>query len=155
MTPLEFIRSMKAVNETAALAILSEYDFDFTKAQTPSGKLSGGERSRLQILGLILAGANFLLLDEPTNNFDIASTEALEDALLDQAGTILAISHDRYFLDRICTRIIEVGDGLVRDYPGGYAVYRDMPDVGTWATRDWPPRADELTGKRGRKGAVA
>jgi ATP-binding cassette subfamily F protein 3 len=109
----------------------------------------------MQILGLILAGANFLLLDEPTNNLDIASTEALEAALLEQSGSMLAISHDRYFLDRVCTRIIEVENGLVRDYPGGYGWYRDQPELGTWLTRDYPPvvRVEAAKRRRGDKAA--
>jgi ATP-binding cassette subfamily F protein 3 len=153
MTPLDFVRKLKPLNEQQALSALVEYGFDRTDALNRSGALSGGERSRLQILGLILAGANFLLLDEPTNNLDIASTEALEAALLEQAGSLLAISHDRYFLDRVCTRIIEVNDGLVRDYPGGYTWYKEHPDKGTWLTRDYPPR-EEPVSKRDRRAAV-
>jgi ATP-binding cassette subfamily F protein 3 len=153
MTPLEFVRRLKPLNEQQALSALVEYGFDRTDALNRSGALSGGERSRLQILGLILAGANFLLLDEPTNNLDIASTEALEAALLEQAGSLLAISHDRYFLDRVCTRIIEVNDGLVRDYPGGYTWYKEHPDKGTWLTRDYPPR-EEPVSKKDRRAAA-
>jgi ATP-binding cassette subfamily F protein 3 len=88
----------------------------------------------LQILGLILAGSNFLLLDEPTNNLDIQSTNALEEALLDQAGTMLAISHDRFFLDRVCSRIIEVSDGLVKEWSGGYTYSRQNPKHGKMLT---------------------
>ncbi|MEJ7839266.1 MAG: ABC-F family ATP-binding cassette domain-containing protein [Thermomicrobiales bacterium] len=153
MTPLDYVRKIKALNEQQALSALVEYGFDRTDAMNVSGSLSGGERSRLQILGLILAGANFLLLDEPTNNLDIASTEALEAALLEQAGTMLAISHDRYFLDRVCTRIVDVNDGLVRDYPGGYSFYKDHPDKGTWLTRDYPPREIPVS-KKDRRAAL-
>jgi ATP-binding cassette subfamily F protein 3 len=83
---------------------------------------------------MILAGANFLLLDEPTNNLDLLSTEILESALRDFSGTILAISHDRYFLDKLCTRTLEVRDGIVRDYPGGYRFYHADPSRGTVLT---------------------
>jgi|ADGO01.1.fsa_nt_gi ATPase components of ABC transporters with duplicated ATPase domains len=99
------------------------------------GTLSGGEQARLQIATLILSGANLLILDEPTNNLDIPSVEALETALLDFPGAILTISHDRYFLDRSCTRTIEIQDGIVRDFPGGYSYYLDHPDRGTPLTR--------------------
>jgi ATPase subunit of ABC transporter with duplicated ATPase domains len=81
----------------------------------------------LQIAALIARGANFLLLDEPTNNLDLASIERLEAALLAfieaGRGAILAISHDRAFLDRVCRRIVELDDGIVRDYPGGFGYY--------------------------------
>jgi ATP-binding cassette subfamily F protein 3 len=155
MSPLDFVRKLKALNEQQALSALVEYGFDRTDALNRSGDLSGGERSRLQILGLILAGANFLLLDEPTNNLDIASTEALEAALLEQSGSMLAISHDRYFLDRVCTRIIEIDNGLVRDYPGGYTFYKEHPGKGTWLTRDYPPREEPVSGKKRRQAALA
>ncbi|HYH11008.1 MAG TPA: hypothetical protein VD789_01545, partial [Thermomicrobiales bacterium] len=65
----------------------------------------------------------------------IASVEALEAALLDFPGAILTISHDRYFLDRVCTRVIEMRDGIVRDFPGAYSYYTDNPDKGTPLTR--------------------
>ena len=87
----------------------------------PIAALSGGEKSRLQLLRLMIGGPNCLLLDEPTNHLDIAATEVLEAALDQFDGTVLTISHDRYFLDRICTRIFEMADGEVYEYPGGYS----------------------------------
>jgi ATP-binding cassette, subfamily F, member 3 len=109
--------------------------FDRDDAMNRIGALSGGERARLQVALLILSGANLLVLDEPTNNLDMSSVESLESALLDFPGAILTISHDRYFLDKICTRVIEVNDGVVRDYPGGYSYYTANPDKGTPLTR--------------------
>jgi ATP-binding cassette subfamily F protein 3 len=85
--------------------------------------LSGGEKSRLQVARLMLTDANFLVLDEPTNNLDIASVEVLEDALNDFQGTLLAVSHDRYFMDRVVTHIVAIEDGRVREYPGNYSDY--------------------------------
>ncbi|MEZ4531328.1 MAG: ATP-binding cassette domain-containing protein [Thermomicrobiales bacterium] len=82
---------------------------------TQIGRLSGGEKARLQIAGLILGGANFLVLDEPTNNLDLQAIEALETALSDFPGTILSVSRP-YFLERICTRTLELRDGIT-DYP--------------------------------------
>ena len=76
--------------------------------------MSGGERTRLRCLTLMLGGANCLLLDEPTNHLDIASAEVLEGALERFDGTVIAVSHDRYFLDRIADRIVEVRDLEVR-----------------------------------------
>jgi ATP-binding cassette subfamily F protein 3 len=87
----------------------------------PIGSLSGGERTRLQLLLLMLSGANLLVLDEPTNHLDIESVEALESALEAFAGTAVFISHDRYFLDRMADRIVEVRDGDARSFVGGYS----------------------------------
>ncbi|MGB8214884.1 MAG: hypothetical protein WCE68_15120 [Anaerolineales bacterium] len=83
----------------------------------------GWERSRLQLALLVLSGANFLLLYKPTNNLDIASAEVLENALEDFIGTVLVISHDRYFLDRTVNRILALEDGKVKEYIGGYSDY--------------------------------
>jgi ATP-binding cassette, subfamily F, member 3 len=87
---------------------------------------SGGERARLQIALITLSGANFLVLDEPTNHLDIPSCEVLEDALLDFDGTILAISHDRYFLDRIVERIIELHGSGTDEYLGNYSDFENQ-----------------------------
>ncbi len=127
------------MTEQQALSFLVGFRFDRTDALNKIGRLSGGERSRLQIGALILQGANFLLLDEPTNNLDLPSIEELEAALLDFQGSILAISHDRYFLDKLCGRIIEVDAGLVRDYPGGFAHYDAHRGRGTLLTHRPPP----------------
>ncbi len=72
----------------------------------------------------MLSGANFLLLDEPTNNLDIASAEVLEDALSEFEGTVLVISHDRYFLDRVVHRVVELDDGALNEYVGNYSDYQ-------------------------------
>ncbi len=135
-TPMETMRRTKPLTEQQALSFLVGLKFDRTDAMNRIGALSGGERARLQIGMLILSGANLLVLDEPTNNLDIASVEALEEALLTFPGAILTISHDRYFLAKICTRIIEMRDGVVRDYPAGYAYYVAERDRGTPLTRD-------------------
>jgi ATP-binding cassette subfamily F protein 3 len=97
----------------------------FTYKQTTQKirELSGGERSRLQLALLVLSGANFLLLDEPTNNLDIASAEVLESALEDFVGTVLVISHDRYFLDRTVSRLLAIDAGSLEEYQGGYSDY--------------------------------
>ena len=87
-------------------------------------RLAGGEQSRLQLAKLMLSGANCLLLDEPTNNLDLPSCEVLENALDDFEGTVLVISHDRYFLDRVVDRIVDLQDGTLVEYPGSYTTYR-------------------------------
>lgn len=122
-TPLEIVRRLKAFTEPQALSFLNTLLFDYTDSTNKVGNLSGGEKARLQIAALMLQGANFLMLDEPTNNLDIPSCEELETALLDFDGTILTISHDRYFLDKIATRIVELDAGIVRDYPGGFTYF--------------------------------
>ncbi|CAN5783822.1 ABC-F type ribosomal protection protein [soil metagenome] len=122
-TPVEIVRSLKAYSEPQALGFLAGLLFEYQTANNPVGTLSGGEKARLQIAALMLQGANFLLLDEPTNNLDIPSCEELEAALQDFEGTILTISHDRYFLDKLAERIVELRDGDARDYPGGFSYF--------------------------------
>jgi ATP-binding cassette subfamily F protein 3 len=85
--------------------------------------MSGGERTRLRCLLLMLSRANCLVLDEPTNHLDIPAVETLEGALEGYDGTVIAVSHDRYFLDRIADRIVEVRDGDVRAYEGGFSAW--------------------------------
>ncbi len=91
---------------------------------TPVGELSGGERRRLQLLRLLMDEPNVLLLDEPTNDLDIDTLTALEDLLDGWPGTLLVVSHDRYFLERVCDRAVALlGDGRLRDLPGGVDEY--------------------------------
>jgi len=85
--------------------------------------LSGGEKSRICLLKLLFSGANLLILDEPTNHLDINSREALEESLLNFEGTILAVSHDRYFINKIATRILEFNGNSLNDYKGSYSDY--------------------------------
>lgn len=120
---LETICKAGNFSESRGVAFLKKYLFDYDQRDTAVGVLSGGERARLQIALITLSGANFLLLDEPTNHLDIPSCEVLEEALLAFDGTILAISHDRYFLDRIATRIVALqGDGG-EEFLGNYSDY--------------------------------
>lgn len=116
-TPLEEIRLSRPMSEGAALGFLGRFLFDQAMATRPIARLSGGERSRLQMARLMLEAPNFLLLDEPTNHFDIASAEVLEDALSEYGGTVFVVSHDRYFLDTVATRIVELEGGRLWDYP--------------------------------------
>src|SRR4030081_2391823 len=87
------------------------------------GVLSGGERNRYALLRMLLHPANFLLLDEPTNHLDMRAKDVLLKALSDYTGTVVFVSHDRYFIDKLATRIFEVGDGKVEVYPGNYEDY--------------------------------
>jgi ATP-binding cassette subfamily F protein 3 len=122
-TPLELIRSLRPMYENEAIGYLGRFLFSYRQSLEPIAQLSGGEKSRLQLARLMLSGVNCLLLDEPTNHLDIASTEVLEEALNKFDGTLLTISHDRYFLDRTCNRIMELREGEIYQYIGGYSEY--------------------------------
>jgi ATP-binding cassette subfamily F protein 3 len=121
MSLLDTVRRASPISEPGAVAFLNRFLFPYPRVGQKVKELSGGERSRLQLALLVLSGANFLLLDEPTNNLDIASAEVLENALADFVGTVLVISHDRYFLDRTVERIWRLEDGQIREYFGGYS----------------------------------
>ena len=122
-TPLDAVRYAGSMSESNATALLLRYLFTYQQVSQKIGELSGGERSRLQLALVVLSGANFLLLDEPTNNLDIASAEVLEQALEDFVGTVLVISHDRYFLDRTVERLLAIEHGELVAYQGGYSDY--------------------------------
>lgn len=125
-TPVETVRKVKPMYEDEAVAFLGKFLFTYDQARRQTvGSLSGGERSRLQIAQLILQRPNFLLLDEPTNHLDIPSAEVLEQALDEFKGTVLVISHDRYFLDKVVDRLVELepGRGTLVEYLGGYTDY--------------------------------
>ncbi len=129
-TLLETVRRAGNLSESSAVSFLLRYLFSYKQASEKIGTLSGGERSRLQLALLVLSEANFLLLDEPTNNLDIASAEVLENALDDFVGTVMVISHDRYFLDRTVERILALEDGRVKEYIGGYSDYAEEKERG-------------------------
>lgn len=123
---VEMVRQVKAMYEDEAVAFLGKFLFPYQQAKNQTvGSLSGGERSRLQIALLMLQQPNFLLLDEPTNNLDIQAAEALEQALDEFNGTVLVISHDRYFLDKVVDRVVELdpNQGALVEYLGGYTDY--------------------------------
>ena len=122
-TLIQEIRDARPMYEDDAIAILGRFLFDYQACRKLVRQLSGGERSRLQLARLMLSDANFLLLDEPTNNLDIPSAEVLEAALEEFNGTVLVISHDRYFLDRIVDRVAALEDGRIVEVDGGYSDY--------------------------------
>jgi ATP-binding cassette subfamily F protein 3 len=122
-TVIDAVRLAGNMSEGRAVSLLTHYLFTYRQSTQRISSLSGGERSRLQLALLVLSGANFLLLDEPTNNLDIASAEVLENALNDFNGTVLVISHDRYFLDQTVSRIFALENGTITESIGGYSDY--------------------------------
>ncbi|MDQ6906867.1 MAG: ATP-binding cassette domain-containing protein [Chloroflexota bacterium] len=149
--PLDCIRVVKPMTAETAMGILGRFLFTYRQATEPIGNLSGGEKSRLQLARLMTGGANCLLLDEPTNHLDIASTEVLEEALNAYDGTVLTISHDRYFLDRICSRIYEIADGDLTEYPGGYSDYVEQKARKTESPSPPAPLPQGARGAGGQK----
>ena len=103
--------------------ILGGFLFSGDDVYKKAGVLSGGERTRLAVARMLLRPSNTLLLDEPTNHLDIDSKEVLLDALADYGGTLIFVSHDRYFVEKLATKIVEVGDGKAALYPGDYKSY--------------------------------
>lgn len=128
-TPIDLIRDVQPMPEGSAVHRLLKFAFTYEQTRQPIKTFSGGERSRLQLLALMLQQPNLLLLDEPTNNLDIGSAEVLEAALDDFSGAILVISHDRYFLDRVVDRIVELEDGMLNEYVGNYADYVEQKNA--------------------------
>jgi ATP-binding cassette subfamily F protein uup len=114
----------------SASQLCERLGFDRESQWTPVGDLSGGEKRRLQLTRLLMDSPNVLLLDEPTNDFDIETLTELEDLLDSYGGTILVISHDRYFLERVCDRFVGLlGDGQLRDLPRGVDQYLEQREV--------------------------
>ncbi len=110
--------------ETPSRAYIGRFNFKGADQQKIVGNLSGGERGRLHLAQTLIRGGNVLLLDEPSNDLDVETLRALEDALLEFAGTVLVISHDRWFLDRIATHILAFeGDSAVTFFSGNYQEY--------------------------------
>lgn len=117
------------LNETEIRTLLGSFLFKGDDVFKEVSNLSGGEKSRLSLLKLMLSKANLLLLDEPTNHLDIISKEALEDALESYDGTILSISHDRYYLNKISSKIIELTPDGVNEYLGNYDYYQSKKEL--------------------------
>ena len=97
--------------------------FSDERVNEPVAQLSGGERARLMLAKVLRRGGNVLVLDEPTNDLDLPSLRMLEEALADFDGTVLVVSHDRYFLDRICDQVVAFEESGVFVQPGNYSYY--------------------------------
>lgn len=115
--------SYRLYKDAEIRSILGRFLFKNDQVFLQVGSLSGGEKARLALLKLMMSGANVLILDEPTNHLDIASKEVFEDALLEYPGTVIVVSHDRYFLNKIPTRILELEKDGLTEYLGTYDYY--------------------------------
>jgi ATP-binding cassette subfamily F protein 3 len=120
-TPLSILLSSQPMGEEFARSYLARFLFSGDDVLVPIGCLSGGERSRLALACLLVEGANLLVLDEPTNHLDIRSRETLEEMLIDYEGTVVLVSHDRFFIDRVATRVWEIDDGELTQYLGNFS----------------------------------
>lgn len=128
-SPIDFIQKHHAMKEGEVVSQLLKFAFSYEQTRQAIGTLSGGERSRLQMLHIMLQRPNLLILDEPTNNMDIQSVEVMEEAIEDFDGAVFVISHDRYFLDRVVERLYELRDGSIHSYIGGYSDYVDLQKI--------------------------
>jgi ABC transport system ATP-binding/permease protein len=136
----ESLRVLEAVEEVARRVTLGRQElsasqlgerlgFPASRQWTPVADLSGGERRRLQLTRLLMAEPNVLLLDEPTNDLDIDTLQQLEDLLDGWPGSLVVVSHDRYFVDRVCDTVVALlGDGRITHLPGGIEEYLDRRD---------------------------
>jgi ATP-binding cassette subfamily F protein 3 len=120
----EIRRDQQHISENDAKALLGRFDFKGDMIFNKVGKLSGGERARLAILRLLIKPYNFLILDEPTNHMDMESKNAIERALNSYSGTVLLVSHDRRFLDRVTNTIFFMNEGKLTRYKGNYSEFK-------------------------------
>tara|TARA_B100000674_G_scaffold214291_1_gene175653 strand:+ start:12417 stop:14291 length:1875 start_codon:yes stop_codon:yes gene_type:complete len=136
MKVIDVVRDIAEVVQTkdgsriTASQMLTHFQFDPKKQYTPVELLSGGEKKRLYLVTVLMQNPNFLILDEPTNDLDLETLTALENYLLDFTGCVIIVSHDRFFLDRICDHLfVFKGKGQVKDFPGNYTEYREYIKV--------------------------
>jgi ATP-binding cassette, subfamily F, member 3 len=120
-SPLSILLGSQPMSEDAARTYLARFLFQGDDVYRPVSALSGGERSRLALARLLVEGANLLILDEPTNHLDIQSRETLEEMLTAYDGTVVFVSHDRFFIDRVATRVWDIAEGTLVPYLGNYS----------------------------------
>jgi ATP-binding cassette subfamily F protein 3 len=128
--------------------ILGGFLFSGDDIYKKAAVLSGGERTRLAVARMLLRPSNTLLLDEPTNHLDLDSKDVLLDALADFGGTLVFVSHDRYFVDKLATKIVEVGHGTIEMYPGTYEQYLWSRQARDKAAAAAPPAASDAASAR-------
>ena len=126
VTILDIARESYCGSETHLRASLAKFMFNGENVFKRVGTLSGGEKVRLKLFELMQKNVNLLIMDEPTNHIDITTQEVLEEALKEYPGTILFISHDRYFINKIAKKILYIEDKKIKEYLGNYDDYRDI-----------------------------
>ena len=135
--------------------LLGRFLFSGDDQFKPVATLSGGERSRVALAKLLLRPNNLLLLDEPTNHLDIATRDRLEETLSGYTGTLLVATHDRYLVNRLATKVIEVADGGIRVYPGTYADYQRAKSTAAVPTLEPPPQPPRNPTAKGEQDPAA
>lgn len=126
---LEYVNRVTGVNNERARRILARFEFFKEDVERTIGSLSGGEKIRLRIACLLEKDVNTLIFDEPTNHIDIFTRTVLEDAMREFKGTIIFVSHDRYFINKIANKIVEVSDGKLTMYDGDYDMFKHKDDI--------------------------
>lgn len=157
-TILDAFIELGTQNRKITYSLLSRFLFGWSDLDKRIRSLSGGEMNRLQLARLEVMGANFLILDEPTNHLDIGSREAIEEGLEDFAGTLLAVSHDRYFLDKIADRIIEIRDKKLATFNGNFSEFwrsRTNRLAATNKTRNLSKKREKVKTQSGNNGKSA
>jgi ATP-binding cassette subfamily F protein 3 len=150
-TVLDEITYAYGVSEEQARKYLGAFLFHGDDVYRRIGELSGGEQSRVAFLKLMMTGANFLVLDEPTNHLDIPAKEAVEEALMAFPGTFLAVSHDRYFLDKVSNCTLELENGSLTEYNGNYSYYRMKKELAAQAAAEEKAAAAKTAGDKAKK----
>ena len=124
---IQFDENQTVLETVSNLGLLNQFLFPHDMLNNPVSKLSGGERRRLYLLTILMQQPNLLILDEPTNDLDIVTLNILEEYLLDFKGSLIVVSHDRHFLDRVVDHLLVFcGDGVIKDFVGGYTEYRSF-----------------------------
>ena len=146
---IQFDESQTVLETVGNLGLLNQFLFPHDMLNNPVSKLSGGEKRRLYLLTILMQQPNLLILDEPTNDLDIVTLNILEEYLLDFKGSLIVVSHDRHFLDRVVDHLLVFcGDGLIKDFVGGYTEYRSF-------IKDYEAEQRKLSKKNGAERMVS
>jgi ABC-type multidrug transport system ATPase subunit len=154
-TVLEYFSDLHNITYGAARSQLAKVLFMNEDVNKKIKFLSGGEKSRLKLCSLTFTGVNFLILDEPTNHLDIDSREVLEETLSEFDGTLLFVSHDRYFINKIADKIIAVEEGSIKEYNGDYVYYQEESGKAREAKEAKPIKDEKQADSRKNKTMTA